>query len=186
MYSMSDLKVGLKIELDSSIYIVTTYAHTNPGKGQAFVKVKIKNMKTGQVLEKTFKKGDSIKKPDFEDKEMQYLYKDDQGYHFMDTATYEQTFIEEEQLGDVGKFLQENANVKVLFHNEEMIDIQLPAHLVFVISHTEPGLKGDTTGTATKPATLDTGAIIQVPLFVNEGEKVRVDTRTGAYIERAK
>ncbi len=186
MISMNDLHTGRKIEIDGDIFIVTNFKHTNPGKGQAFVKVKIKNLKTGQVLEKTFKGGDSIKLPDFEDKEMQYLYKDESGYHFMDTSNYEQTFLTEEQLGDNGKFLQENSNVKVLLHNDEVIDIQLPMHVVLEVTETEPGFKGDTTGAASKPATLETGAVIQVPLFVNQGEKVKVDTRTGEYIERAK
>jgi len=186
MISMNDLRTGRKIEIDGDIFVVTSFQHTNPGKGQAFVKAKIKNLKTGQVLEKTFKGGDSIKVPDFEEKEMQYLYQDESGYHFMDTSSYEQTFLTEEQLGDKGKFLQENANVKVLLHNDEVIDVQLPIHVILEITETEPGFKGDTTGTATKPATLETGAVIQVPLFVNQGEKVKVDTRTGEYLERAK
>jgi len=186
MISMTDLKPGRKIELEGEIFIVTHYAHTNPGKGQAFVKAKIKNMKTGQVLERTFKKGDAIKTPDFQEKEMQYLYKDDSGFHFMDNENYEQTFLTEEQMGDNWKYIQESVVVKMLFHNDAMIGINLPPHMVLEITQTEPGLKGDTTGTASKPATIETGAVIQVPLFITTGEKIKIDTRTGDYIERAK
>ncbi|MDH5542070.1 MAG: elongation factor P [Nitrospinota bacterium] len=183
---MNGIRNGKKIELDGVLYEVVSFAHTKPGKGQAFVKAKIKNLKTGQVLERTFKGGDSIKLPDFEEKEMQYLYLDDSGYHFMDTETYEQTFLSVEQVGDKAKFMQENSNVQVLIHNGELIDMELPISVELVVTHTEPGLKGDTSGSASKPATVETGAEILVPLFVNIGDKLKIDTRTGQYVERVK
>jgi elongation factor P len=186
MIDMNGIRNGRKIELAGDLFEVVSFAHTKPGKGQAFVKAKIKNMRTGQLLEKTFKGGDSIKIPDFEEKEMQYLYKDEQGYHFMDTETYEQTFLPEGKIGDMSKFMQENTNLKMLVHNGEVIGAELPSHVELVVTHTEPGLKGDTTGSASKPATLETGADIQVPLFIVTGEKLKIDTRTGEYVERVK
>lgn len=186
MIGITSIRPGLKLEFENDLYIVTYSQHVNPGNKRAFVRAKIKNMKTGQALEKTFRDGDPIKKPDFDDKEMQYLYKDNTGYHFMDNATYEQTFLTEEQMGGNKKFLQENANVKLLYHKGEVIDIQLPITVVMEVTHTEPGLKGDTASGASKPATIETGAVLNVPLFINVGDKLKIDTRTGEYMERAK
>ena len=183
---MTGIRNGLKIEMDGELFQVVYFQHVKPGKGQAFVKTKIKNMRTGQVLEKTFKGGDSIKLPEVTQKEMQYLYSDEQGYHFMDNTTYEQTFLSAEQIGDNAKWLQEGSAVDMLEHNGQIIDIELPPHVELEVIHTEPGLKGDTSGGATKPATVEGGAIVQVPLFIEQGEKLRIDTRTGDYIERVK
>ena len=186
MIGLTSLRPGLKMEFEGSLYIVTDSQHVNPGNKRAFVRTKIKNMKTGQVLEKTFREGDPIKKPDFDEKEMQYLYKDESGYHFMDNATYDQTFFPEDLIGDHAKFLKENTDVRLLYHKGEVIDIQLPITVIMEVIHTEPGLKGDTSGSASKPATIETGATINVPLFINIGDKLKIDTRTGEYIERAK
>lgn len=186
MVGITDIRGGMKIELENNLYVVTSFQHVSPGNKRAFVRAKIKNMKTGQVLERTFRDGDPIKKPDFEEKEMQYLYHDDTGYHFMDNTTYDQTFLNEEQLGDQKRFLQENTNCTMLLHNGEIIDVQLPIFAVLEVTETEPGFKGDTASSTNKPATLETGAVIQVPIFLNVGDKVKIDTRTGEYIERAK
>lgn len=183
---ITSIRMGQKIELDGTLYIVTDFQHVSPGNKRAFVRAKIKNMKTGQALEKTFRNGDAIKEPNFEEKDMQYLYQDETGYHFMDNATYEQTFLSADQIGERKKFLKENMAIKLLFHNEEVIDIQLPFFAELEITQTEPGLKGDTQSGASKPATLETGAVLQVPLFLSEGDRIKVDTRSGEYIERLK
>lgn len=186
MIGITDIRMGLKIDLEGNLYVITSFQHVSPGNKRAFVRAKIKNMKTGQVLEKTFRDGDPIRKPDFEECEMQYLYKDESGYHFMDNSTYDQTFLTEEQVGDQAKLLQENANVMVLRHNGEVIDVSLPMFVTLEITETEPGFKGDTASSTNKPAKVETGAAVQVPIFINIGDKIKIDTRTGEYIERAK
>lgn len=186
MYSTSDFRKGLKIELEGKPFIMVDFLHVKPGKGGAFVRTRLKNMETGQVLEKTFRSGEKVGRPDLMEREMQYLYQDTEGYCFMDNDTYEQIFIDEEHLGETKGFLKENIDVKVLFFNNKPIGIELPTFVELSISHTEPGVRGDTATGATKPATLETGVVIQVPLFLEEGDTVKVDTRTGEYIERVK
>ncbi|GMT42047.1 MAG: elongation factor P [bacterium] len=186
MVDIKSIRMGLKIDLDGELFVVNEFQHVSPGNKRAFVRAKIKNMKTGQVLEKTFRHGDPIREPDFEEKEMQYLYKDETGYHFMDSATYEQTFLNADQLGDQKKFIKENMEVKILYHNGQLIDIRLPFFAELEITETEPGFKGDTASGGSKPATLETGAVIQVPIFINVGDRVKVDTRSGEYMERVK
>jgi elongation factor P len=185
MYTTSDFRKGLKIELDGKAFIVVDFLHVKPGKGGAFVRTRLKNMETGQVLEKTFRSGEKVSRPDLLEREMQYLYQDAEGFCFMDSNNYEQVFIDEDSLGDTKNFLKDNIEVKVLFYNNEPIGIELPTFVNLKITHTEPGVRGDTATGATKSATLETGVVIQVPLFLNEDEEVKVDTRTGAYVERA-
>ena len=180
----SQFRNGLKIELDGEPYVMTYFQHVKPGKGGAFVRTKLKGLKTGRTLEKTFNSGHKVEEADVEDRRMQYLYQDGANAIFMDTSTYDQMEIPFEQLGDDRKFLQENAEVDVILYKGEAINIELPQFIKVAIAQTDPGVKGDTASGATKPATLETGAVVQVPLFLKEGEKIRVDTRTGEYIER--
>ncbi len=180
----SQFKNGLKIELDGEPYVMTYFQHVKPGKGGAFVRTKLKGLRTGRTIEKTFNAGRKVEEADVEERRMQYLYQDGENAVFMDTSSYDQMSIPFEQLGDDRKFLQENAELNVIVYKGEPINVELPAFIIAPIAQTDPGLKGDTASGATKPATLETGAVIQVPLFIKEGEKVRVDTRTGEYVER--
>lgn len=186
MYSTGDFKKGLKIELDGTPYIIVDFLHVKPGKGGAFVRTKIKNLVTGKVLDQTFRSGEKVKRPDLVEREMQYLYQDGENFYLMDNQTFEQVALTGEQLGDAVSFLTDNLNVNVLFFNQQPVAVDLPNFVELEVTQTEPGVKGDTASGGSKPATLETGAVIQVPLFVNEGERVKVDTRTGTYMERAK
>ena len=185
MYSTSDFKLGLKIEIDGKPFIVVDFLHFKPGKGGAFVRSKLKNMITGQVLEKTFRAGEKVGKPNVQEQMMQYLYQDKGEYCFMDNESYEQIFLTEDVMKDSILFLKENTDVKVLLYNDKVVEIELPNFVDLEITETEPGIKGNTATGATKPATVESGGIIQVPLFVNIGDKVRIDTRTKSYMERA-
>jgi elongation factor P len=184
MYSTADFRKGLKIELENKPFLVVDFLHVKPGKGGAFVRTRLKNMETGQVLEKTFRSGEKVGRPDLLEREMQYLYQDAEGYCFMDNNNYEQIFIDEEHLADSKNFLKDNIDVEVLFFNNKPIGIELPIFVELKIRQTDPGVRGDTATGATKPATLETGFNIQVPLFINEGDSVKIDTRTGDYVER--
>lgn len=184
MYSTADFRTGLKIEFDGKPFVILEFLHVKPGKGGAFVRTKLKNIITGQVLDKTFRAGEKVATANVEEKEMQYLYQDKGEFCFMDVETYDQVFLEAEQLGDNILFLKENTNVKVLSHNDRIVDVELPNFVDLKIVQTEPGVKGDTATGGNKPATLASGAVIQVPLFVNVGDVVRVDTRSKEYIER--
>jgi len=184
VYSTADFRKGLKLELEGKPFIIVDFLHVKPGKGGAFVRTRLKNMETGQVLEKTFRSGEKVGRPDLLEREMQYLYQDAEGYCFMDNNNYEQIFIDEDHLGDTKNFLKENIDVKMLFFNNNPIGIELPIFVSLEITQTDPGVRGDTATGATKPATVETGVVIQVPLFINEGDMVKVDTRTGAYVER--
>lgn len=186
MYSTADFKKGLKIEIDGTPYVIVDFLHVKPGKGGAFVRTKIKNLVTGKVLDQTFRSGEKIKRPDLMEREVQFLYREGDNFYLMDNETYEQFALTGEQLGDSVLFLIENLNVKVLFFNQQPVAIELPTFVELTVAQTEPGVKGDTASGGSKPATLESGAVIQVPLFINEGDRVKVDTRTGAYIERAK
>ena len=186
MYSTSNFRRGLKIEIDGEPFIILEFQHVKPGKGGAFVRTKIKSLVTGSVLDKTYKSGDKVDKPDMDEKEMQYLYAEGDNFHFMDNASYEQVFITREQLGGADSFLQENLIVSVLFHNGNPLVVELPNFVELDVVQTDPGVKGDTASGGSKPATLETSTVIQVPLFINEGERIRVDTRTGEYVERVK
>lgn len=184
MYSTSDFRNGLKLLIDGVPFEITYFQHVKPGKGGAFVRTKLRNLKVGTIVEKTFRAGEKFEVPDMEDVTMQFLYADDM-FHFMNSASYEQIAVPRDVVGDTALYLKENTEVRVLLFNGEVLSIELPASVVLKISRCDPGVRGDTVSNATKPATLETGATVQVPLFVNEGENIKVDTRTGAYLERA-
>jgi elongation factor P len=186
MYSTAEFKKGLKIELDGSPFMIVDFQHVKPGKGGAFVRTKLKNLLTGRVLDQTFRSGERVKKPDLMEKEMQYLYREGDRYCLMDNETYEQIMLTAEQVGDAILFLTENMNLKVLIFNQQPVAVDLPNFVELTVAQTEPGMRGDTATGGTKPATLESGAVIQVPLFINEGDRLKVDTRTGSYIERLK
>ncbi len=184
MISVNDFRIGLTIELDGQPYQVVEFQHVKPGKGAAFVRAKLKNLQTGGTVEKTFRAGEKVPKAHLDRRGMQYLYNDGDGYVFMDNENYEQITITKEQIGDGIKWLLENMEIQVLLFQNRIIGIELPNFVELQVVDTEPGIKGDTATGATKNATLETGAVIQVPLFVNAGDRVRVDTRTSQYIER--
>lgn len=185
MYSTGDFRNGLKIEFEGEPYLIVYFQHVKPGKGGAFVRTKMKNLKTGSVLEHTFRSGDKVDKPDLEEREMQFMYKTGNQYHFMDTGSYEQIYLDEDHVGDYGNYLIENLSVKILFYRGEPIGIDLPIFIVLRIVESEPGIRGDTVSGGSKPAKLESGAVVQVPLFLDVGDRIKVDTRTGTYIERA-
>lgn len=187
MANTSDFRNGLCIEFKGDLYKIVEFQHVKPGKGAAYVRTKLKNLKTGKVLDNTFDAGERIDVARIERRPYQFLYKDESGYHFMNTQTYEQTFVEEEMI-DGHEFLKEGQEVEMMFHadTETILTCELPASVELEITYTEPGLRGDTATNTLKPATVETGATVRVPLFIEAGEKIRVDTRNGAYIERVK
>lgn len=186
MYSTAEFKKGLKIEIDGTPYLIVDFQHVKPGKGGAFVRTKLKNLLNGRVVDQTFRSGEKVEKPDLMEREMQYLYREGDRYCMMDNETYEQIMLTEEQVGEARLYLIENLNVEVLFFNQAPLAVELPNFVELEVAQTEPGFKGDTAAGGTKPATLESGATVQVPLFISEGDRVRVDTRTGNYIERVK
>ena len=186
MYSTTDFRKGLKIEIEGEPYIIVDFQHVKPGKGGAFVRTRLKSLVTGNVIDQTFRSGDRVDKPDLEEREMQFLYETGGEYHFMDTHTFEQLFLTTDHLGESKDFLKENLVIKALFHNKRPIGIEVPMFVELKVIQSDPGIRGDTATGATKPATLESGAVIQVPLFVEEGETIRVDTRTHEYITRVK
>lgn len=186
MYTTADFKKGLKIEVDGTPFIIVDFLHVKPGKGGAFVRTKLKNLLTGRVIDQTFRSGEKVGRPDLQEKEMQYLYQDGDSYCLMDNETFEQIMLTAPQMGDSRNFLQDNVNLKVLFYKGQPLSVELPTFVELMVSHTEPGFRGDTASGGTKPATLETGALIQVPLFIEVGDRVKVDTRTATYIERVK
>ena len=184
VYSAGDFRNGTTFEMDGNVFRVVEFQHVKPGKGSAFVRTKIKNVITGAVLEKTFNPSETFPGADIEKKEMQYLYEDGGIYYFMDNETYDQTPLNEEQLGDSLKFLKENMNVKLLSYKGNVFSIELPISVELEVKYTEPGFAGNTTTTSGKPATLENGYELMVPMFINIGDVIRVDTRTGEYMER--
>ncbi|MFP4630349.1 MAG: elongation factor P [Desulfohalobiaceae bacterium] len=184
MYSTSDIRNGMKIELQGQPYEVLDFQHSKSGRGGAFIKTKLKNLINGSVLEHTFRSGEKIAKPDLETREMQYLYRDGEELVFMDMSSYEQLQVPADNLGQKAKFLVEGQEVKALTFQEQVIDLSLPASVVLEVADTEPGLKGDTVSGATKSAVLENGLSLSVPLFVENGNKVKVDTRTSEYLGR--
>ncbi len=186
MYSTTDFRNGLKIEIDNVPYAITYFQHVKPGKGGAFVRTKLKNLISGGVVERTFRAGEKLGKPDITESSMQYLYSDGEDYHFMNVDTYEQTTISLEQIGDDKAFLKENTVVSILEYNGKVIGMDFPNFVSLNVVETEPGVKGDTATGASKPAKLETGAIVNVPLFINEGDILKIDTRSGEYVERVK
>ncbi len=182
--STNDFRKGLKIELDGAPYAIVDFQHVKPGKGGAFVRTKLKHLRLGTVIDKTFRAEEKVPLVNFEEKRMQFLYRDDR-FHFMDLDSYDQISLSEEEVGEARQFLKENTEVETLYVDGAPIGIELPNFVDLVVVKTDPGVRGDTASGGSKPATLDTGAVVSVPLFINEGDLLRVDTRTGAYISRA-
>ena len=184
VYSAGDFRNGTTFEMDGNVYRVVEFQHVKPGKGSAFVRTKIKNVITGSVLEKTFNPSEKYPSAEIEKKEMQYLYADGDLYYFMDNETYEQMPLNKEQLGDSLKYLKENMNVKVLSYKGKVFSIEPPMFIELEVTYTEPGFSGNTTTTSGKPAKLENGLEITVPMFINIGDVIKIDTRTGEYLER--
>ncbi len=184
MISAGDFRNGLTIEYEGSIYQVIDFQHVKPGKGAAFVRTKMKDIKHGGIVENSFRPQEKFKLAHIERNDMQYLYSDGDLYYFMDNTTFEQIAIDKEAIGDTLKFIRENETVKILSHNGVVFAIEPPINVELEITHTEPGFKGDTATGATKPATVETGAQVYVPLFVEIGDKISIDTRTGEYLKR--
>ncbi len=184
VYSAGDFRNGTTFEMDGNVYRIVEFQHVKPGKGSAFVRTKIKNVVTGGVVEKTFNPSEKFPAAEIEKKEMQYLYEDGGIYYFMDNETYEQTPLNKEQLGDSLKFLKDNMNVKLLSIKGKVFSIELPISVELEVTYTEPGFAGNTTTTSGKPATLENGYEVTVPMFINIGDVVRIDTRNGEYMER--
>ncbi len=181
--STAEFKKGLKIQYDGQPYTIVDFQHVKPGKGGAFVRTKLKHMRQGRVIDNTFRAGEKVALVDFDEKHMQYLYKDDR-YHFMDTETYDQISLSPDEVGDARDFLKENTEVDILFIDDSPVTVELPNFLELRITKTDPGIRGDTASGGSKPATLETGAVVQVPLFLNEGDVVKVDTRSSEYLAR--
>ena len=185
MISAGDFRNGLCFEMDDQVYQVVEFQHVKPGKGAAFVRTKYKNVKTGSVVERSFNPNEKFEQAQLTRQDMQFIYADGDLYYFMDQDTYEQTPIHQDKIGDGIKFLKEEMVCKVVSYKGDIFQVELPITVVLEITECEPGVKGDTANNASKYATLETGAVVKVPLFVNQGEKIRVDTRTGEYLERA-
>ena len=187
MANTSVIKNGLCIDFNKDIYTVVEFLHVKPGKGNAFVRTKLKSLTNGKVVDYTFPSGAKIDVVRVERKKFQYLYNDDMGYHFMDNETYEQVTIQEEMIENPG-LLKEGSNVEVLFHAEKNIPLtlEMPQYIILEVTYAEPGERGNTATNAQKPAKVETGATVRVPLFINEGDKIKVDTKTGSYVERVR
>ena len=184
MTTTNDLKNGMTLNIDGNLMNVIEFQHVKPGKGGAFVRTKLKNVRTGRVLDKTFRAAEPVEVAILDKRQMQYLYADDTGFHFMDTETYEQLAVAADAVADAANYLVEGDTPYVTIHEGVALGVELPASVELQVSDTEPGVKGDRVSGATKAATLSTGAVVQVPLFVEVGDKVKVDTRTGAYLTR--
>lgn len=184
MVSTNDLKNGMVLEIDGNLWSVVWFQHHKPGKGHAVVRTKMRNVRTGSVVERTLNAGVDIPQAIVDKREMQYLYHDGNHYVFMDSSTYDQMSIEESELGDITKWLKENQSAIVALYEGRPVSVELPAAVELAIAQTDPGVKGDRVSGAMKPATLETGAVVQVPLFVGPGDRIKVDTRTGEYLTR--
>lgn len=181
----SEFRKGMKIEIDGEPFEIVEFQHVKPGKGSAFVRTSIRSLLSGRVLQPTMKSGDKVGRPDIEEKEMQYLYLQGEDYYFMDTKNYEQTFVNGAVLNEAKNFLKENINVSILFYNGKAIGVSLPNSVDLKVAKCDPGVRGDTVSGATKPATLETGFVVNVPLFINEGDVLKIDTREGGkYLTR--
>ena len=182
--STNDLKNGITLELDNGLFTVVEFQHVKPGKGGAFVRTKLRNLRNGNLLEKTFNAGIKVEQAILEKRDMQFLYKDGADFVFMDQESYDQSHVSPAALGDAADYLVESAVAIIATYQGDIVSVEIPASVELVIAETEPGVQGDRVSGATKPATLETGKVIKVPLFVNTGDKVKVDTRTGDYITR--
>ncbi|MEN9520549.1 MAG: hypothetical protein RLZZ381_3137 [Cyanobacteriota bacterium] len=184
MISSNDFRTGVTVEMDGYVWRVVEFLHVKPGKGSAFVRTKLKNVQTGNTIEKTFRAGETVPQANLEKRSMQYTYKDGEEFVFMDMQTYEETRMSSDNLGDRINFLKEEMEVNVIFWDEKVLEIELPTSVVLEITETDPGVKGDTATGGTKPAIVETGAQVMVPLFIAIGEKIKVDTRDGSYLGR--
>ncbi len=184
MITTNQFKTGMTIDLEGTLYSIVNFQHVKPGKGGAFVRTKLKNVKTGAVIDKTFRAGEKVEQAHMEGKKMQFLYRDDNVYHFMDSETFDQFTLSQEEMGDASQYLKENMEAYVTMFEGKPIGIDAPIFVELEVVETEPGIKGDTLSGGTKPATLETGVVVQVPLFINVGDVIKVDTRTAGYITR--
>lgn len=182
--STNDFRKGMKIELDGAPYVIVDFQHVKPGKGGAFVRTKLKHMRLGTVIDNRFRAGEKVPMVNFEEKQMQFLYRDDR-FHFMDLETYDQISLSEDEVGKAKEFLKENTPVELLYVDGSPITVGLPNFVELAVVKTDPGVRGDTATGGSKPARLETGAVVSVPLFINEGDSVKIDTRTGEYLSRA-
>ncbi len=185
MISVNDFRNGVTIELDGQIWVVVEFLHVKPGKGAAFVRSKLKNIETGGVIERTFRAGEKVERAHLERRDMQYLYRSGDDFTFMDNESFEQVILTAADLGDQALYLKEEMAVTAVRYKERMIGVDLPNSVELTVVQTDPGVRGDTASGGSKPAKLETGLIVQVPFFINEGDVLRIDTRTGQYIERA-
>ena len=183
MISRLDFRNGMVVNLDNELFEIVEFQHVKPGKGGAFTRTKFKNVLSGRTFEKTFR-SEKMEEVRLEERVYQYLYHDGDLYHFMDKETYEQIAVNEDVVGDKNNWMKENEDISLMFHGSSVISISVPLHVVLLITKSDPGVQGDRSSGATKPATLETGVTVLVPLFLNEGENIKVDTRTGEYIER--
>ncbi len=184
--TINEVQNGMGLVIDGQLYFVVEYNHVKPGKGSAFVRIRLKNIKTNAVLERTFRSSESLEDAPLERRRMQFTYAAGEEYHFMDQSTFEDTVVSEELLGDGLKYLQEDTVVEALLYNGQVVKAELPTFIVAKIIETDPGLKGDSSRAGYKPAKIDTGASVQIPLFIQVGETIKVDTRSGVYVERVK
>ena len=184
MYSTTDFRKGLKIEIDGTPFEIIEFQHFKPGKGGAMVRTKLRNILNGRVLDNTFRSGEKVERPNLESRDMQFLYHEGEQLVFMDMTTYDQMHMDAEATDGKANYLKDGQECRVLLYNEKPLDIEIPASLVLEVTETEPGAKGDTVSNVTKPATLETGVVIQVPIFVNIGDRVKLDTRTNGYLGR--
>ncbi len=180
----NDLKNGITLELDNGLFTVVEFQHVKPGKGGAFVRTKIRNLRNGAVIDRTFNAGIRVEQAILDKNDMQFLYRDGDDYIFMDTGTYDQVTVAPSSLGDAANYLTENMTAIIAFHNDTIVSVEIPASVELTVAETEPGIQGDRVSGARKPATLETGLVLQVPLFINIGDKIKVDTRSGDYITR--
>ena len=186
MASTADFRTGMVLETEGNLFYLVEFQHVKPGKGGAFVRTKLKNVRTGAVIDRTYRSGESITEVRLDRRKMQYLYNDGTTFNFMDSESYEQLELQEPLVRDIKLYFKENMEVQVLMNKEEVIGVEVPLSVELKVVQTEPGFKGDTASSVTKPATLESGLVVQVPLFVNEGTVLKIDTRTGKYLERVK
>jgi elongation factor P len=184
MISSNDFRSGVTIELDGSVWRVVEFLHVKPGKGSAFVRTKLKNVQTGNTVERTFRAGETVPQATIEKRTMQHTYKDGEQYVFMDMETFEEAHLTPEQMGNSAAYLKEEMEINILFWNGQVLDIELPTSVILEVTDTDPGVKGDTATGGTKPAIVETGAQVMVPLFISIGERIKVDTRDGSYLGR--
>ena len=186
MYSTTDFRKGLKIEYNDKAWTIVEFQHVSPGKGSAFVRTKLKNLETAQVVEVTFKSGDKVPVPDVEMREMQYLYNDGTNYTFMDSKSYEQFTLTSDELGDNKFYIIENSNVQVTFYKARAVAVEVPNFCILKVVETQPNIRGDTSGGGGKPAKMETGLVVQVPFHIKEGDMLKIDTRSNEYLEKMK